>query len=161
MRRLDRTRDSPFLTCGNKTSKSCIKCLMRPVTPREDTISTLSLRLFSTAFEVDAEAEPFTLTSTSSAISASEALPLPLFLDACLRIEAIFRALRDGVCMTESRVVSWVDWKFSNPLRGGGGEGGCVTWHFYILYPPRLAVYARVAVAIILHTESLCMWIML
>jgi hypothetical protein len=47
------------------------------------------------------------LTSTSSAISASEALPLPLFLDACLRIEAIFCALRDGVCVTESRVVSW------------------------------------------------------
>ena len=85
--------DAPFLTCGRSTSRSCIRCLIRPVTPRDETMSTLSFRFFCPAgAEVDAaatvEEEPF--ISTSPFRSASDALPLPLFLDACLRMDAMF-----------------------------------------------------------------------
>ena len=67
----DQERHVPFLVCGNRTSRSRMRCLIRCVTPREQINSTLSLRGFV-----------FALSPSPSARSATLAFafPFPLSL---------------------------------------------------------------------------------
>lgn len=82
---------TPFLTCGNKASKSFIKCLIRCVIPLDESNNTLCLFLF--AFFTALPSPPFPSTSTSMLISRSSALRFPLRLDSlafwALRTEAM------------------------------------------------------------------------
>ena len=63
---------SPFLTCGNRASRSFMRCLIRWVIPLEDNISTLCL--FFNFFGAGVED---TWVSASTSISSAFRLPFP------------------------------------------------------------------------------------